>query len=207
MKRLILWVTMGVFSLGMSVAGPADAAMVTHLDLTGGAINYDGEHSEMVDHLLGQKGTLKLGQFQAIDELVPSIDKACETYSLFTSSFTGESAPSATISGASISLDLSSLFFAVSRDDFHKTWNVGDLATGQYNPETREFTVSWNHLFDNGTHEGLATFFLKGVAGSGIGADPQPVAIPAAMVLYATGVFGLGFLTYRRRGLTPTLSA
>ena len=204
MKRLMLWAAMGVFTLGMTLAGSADATMVTQLELTGGAINYEGKYGKMMDRLLDQDGTLKLGQYQAIGDNLPSIDKACETYSLFTSGFTGEGAPSAKISGSSISIDLSSLFFGVSRGDSHKTWNIGDLATGQYNPETREFTVSWTHMFENHKHDGLATFFLKGVAGLG---DPQPVAIPAAMVLYATGVFGLGFWTYRRRSLVPTLSA
>ncbi len=195
MKHVGLWVAMGVFSLGLTLDGSAGAAMMSQFELTGGAVNYGGKHSGMMDRLLGQDGTLKLGQFQAIGELVPSIDKACETYSLFTSGFTGESAPTAMISGSSISVDLSSLFFGSSRGDLHKTWNIGGLATGQYNPETREFTVSWNYLFDSGKHEGLATFFLKGVAEVG----PLPTAIPASLVLYATGLFGLGSWTWLRR--------
>ena len=195
MKFFTLWTAMGLFSLGLTLAGPADAAMMGHVELTGGAVNYDGKYGPILDRLLGQEGTVKLGQFQAIGELVPSLDKACETYSLFTAGFTGESAPSATISGSAISIDLSSLFFGVSRGDFHKTWNIGELATGQYNPETREFTVSWDHMFDGGKHEGPATFFLKGVAEIGT----HPVAIPASLVLYATGLFGLGSLTWSRR--------
>lgn len=196
MRPSSLVMTIGILSASLFLAVPAHAMTVTQLELTGGAVNYGGKHSAMMDRLLGQDGTLKLGQFQAIGELVPSIDKACETYSLFTSGFTGESAPTATISGSSISVDLSSLFFGSSRGDFHKTWNIGGLATGQYNPETREFTVSWNHLFDSKEHGGQATFFLKGLAGIG---DPQPVAIPAAMVMYATGLFGLGSWTWLRR--------
>ena len=203
MKAFTLWAAMGVFSTGLFLAGPIQAAMIGQLELTGGAVNYDGKHSKMMDRLLGQDGTLELGQYQAIGDNLPSIDKACETYSLFTSGFTGEAAPSATISGSSISIDLSSLFFGVSRGDSHKTWNIGDLATGQYNPETGEFTVSWNHMFENGKHDGPATFFLKGVAEVG----QQPVAIPAAMVMYATGLFGLGVWTYKRRSFALTASA
>ena len=195
MKSFTLWAVMGLFSLGLTLAAPVQAAMLGQLELTGGAVNYDGKYHDMLDRVLGQEGTVKLGQFQAIDELIPSIDKACETYSLFTSGFTGEAAPSATISGSSISIDLSSLFFGVSRGDFHKTWNIGELATGQYNPETREFTVSWNHLFDGGKQEGLATFFLKGMADAGT----HPVAIPASLVLYATVLFSIGSLTWLRQ--------
>ncbi len=202
MKLFTLWTAIGLFSLGLTVADPADAAMMGHVELTGGAVNYDGKHSTMMDRVLGQEGTLKLGLFQAIGELVPSIDQACETYSLFTSGFTGESAPTATISGSAISIDLSSLFFGVSRGDFHKTWNIGELATGQYNPGTREFTVSWNHMFDGGKHAGPATFFLKGIADIGT----HPVAIPASLVLYATGLFGLGSLTWWRRHVSPAVA-
>jgi hypothetical protein len=202
MKRFTLFLAIGLTGFALSVVEPLHATTVTQLELTGGAVNYDGKHSTMMDRVLGQDGTLKLGQFQAIGELVPSIDKACETYSLFTSGFTGESAPSATIAGSSISIDLSSLFFGLSRGDFHKTWNIGDLATGQYDPATREFTVSWDHMFDGGKHEGLATFFLKGIAEVGT----HPVAIPASLVLYATGLFGLGSLTWwkRRTGFPAT---
>ena len=203
MNRFVLFLGFGLISIASSVAAPVHAAMMGHVELTGGAVNYDGKHSTMMDRVLGQEGTLKLGQFQAIGELVPSIDKACETYSLFTAGFTGESAPTATISGSAISIDLSSLFFGVSRGDFHKTWNIGELATGQYNPETREFTVSWDHMFDGGKHEGPATFFLKGVAEIGT----HPVAIPASLVLYATGLFGLGSWTWwQRRTNVPAVA-
>jgi len=202
MKRLALFMSMGMFCAGLSLAAPVGAMTLTQLELTGGAVNYEGKYSKMMDRLLGQDGTLNLGQFQAIGEIVPSIGKACETYSLFTSGFSGELAPSATISGSSISVDLSSLFFGSSRGDFHKTWNIGGLATGQYNPETGEFTVSWNHMFDSGKHEGgLARFFLSGVADVG----QQPVAIPASLVLYATGLFGLGSWSWwRRRTCLPS---
>jgi hypothetical protein len=195
MKPFSFLMTIGMLSASLALTAPAGAMMVSQLELTGGAVNYDGKHSKMMDRLLGQDGTLKLGQFQAIGEIVPSIGKACETFSLFTSGFTGESAPSATISGSSMSIDLSSLFFGASKGDFHKTWNIGGLATGLFNSDTKEFMVSWTHMFDDGKHEGLATFFLSGLAKF----DTQPVAIPASLVLYATGLFGLGSWTWLRR--------
>ncbi len=195
MKRVALLMAMGIVSVALSLAAPVHAAMVTQLELTGGAVNYDGKHSRMMDRLLGQEGTLKLGQFQAIGDLVPSIDKECETYSLFTSGFTGAGTPSVTISGSSISVDLSSLFFGVSRGDSHKTWNIGDLATGLFNPDTNEFMLSWDRLFDGGKKgEKQATFFLRGVAHT----DMQPIPLPAGLVLYATGLVGLGSFTWRR---------
>ncbi|MGE0470688.1 MAG: hypothetical protein AB7L09_19155 [Nitrospira sp.] len=191
-----LFLIIGLFSAVLSAA-PVQAATVTQLELTGGAVNFSGQHHEVMDRLLGQDGTLKLGQYQAIGEIVPSIGKSCETFSLFTSGFSGASAPSATVSGSSISLDLSSLFFGVSRGNFHQSWNIGSLANGLFNPDTREFMVSWNHVFDGDQQAGPATFFLKGLAAFTV--DSQPVPIPAAVGLYATGLFGLGSWTWWRR--------
>ena len=196
MKRLALMMAMGLFSMGMSVAAPVHAMTVTQLELTGGAVNYDGKYHETLDNLLGQNGTLKMGQFQGMGDLLPSITAECKTsFSLFTSGFTGGLAPSATISGSSIKVDLSSLFFGASRGDYHQTWNIGGMVSGLYNPETREFALSWNRLFDGGQGEQSARFFLTGL----VNFDTQPVAIPAAMVLYATGALGIGAWTFRRR--------
>jgi hypothetical protein len=204
MKRVALFMAMGIFGTALSLAAPVHAALITQLDLTGGAVNYDGKYSRMMDRLLGQEGTLELGRFQAIGDIVPSIDKASRTYSIFTSGFSGAAAPSATISGSSISVDLSSLFFGVSWGDVHKTWNIGDLATGLFNPDTNEFMLSWDRLFDGGKKgEKQATFFLRGVAHT----DVQPIPLPAGLVLYATGLFGLGSLTWwRRRSSLPAAS-
>ncbi|MCP9440799.1 MAG: hypothetical protein NNA20_12405 [Nitrospira sp.] len=190
-------VTGCILGLGLLLAAgqPAQAMTVTQLEVTKGAVNYGGQHHEMMDRLLGQAGVLKMGHYQAIGEIVPSIDKAGETFSLFTSGFSGAPAPSAMISGSSIQVDLSSLFFGVGRGDSYHTLNIGGLATGLFNPETREFMVSWDHLFDNGQHEGQATFFLSGIAKF----NALPTPIPAGLVLYATGLFGLGSWTWWSR--------
>lgn len=195
MKRLTLFVAMVLSSAGLFLAAPAHAMTVTQLEVTRGGVNYDGKYHEMMNRLLAQDGAVKLGQFQAIGDLIPSIDKACETFSLFTSGFSGAETPSATISGSSIKVDLSSLFFGVARGDYYRSWNIGEVVTGLFNPDTKEFALSWDRLFDSGKHEGQATFFLSGL----VHFDTQPVAIPATMVLYATGLFGLGSWTWWRR--------
>lgn len=204
MMHPTLFLMIGLVGLGLS-ATPVHAATVTQLDLTGGAVNFGGQHHEMMDRLLAQEGTLKLGQYQAIGELVPSIAQACETFSIFTSGFSGASVPTATISGSSISVDLSALFFGASRGNFHQTWNLGGLATGLFNPESHEFMVSWNHVFEGDKQAGPATFFLKGIAAFSI--DTQPVPLPGAVVLYATGIFGLGSWTWWRRRIGLPLAA
>jgi hypothetical protein len=224
----------------------AEAMPVTQLDLTGGSVRSGGRFDRVLDRLLDQDGVLKMGEFQPIGEIVPSITNGHTTFSLFTSGFSGAPAPSATIDGSSITADLSSLFFAVSRGDSIRLWNIGSLATGTFDPETSQFNLSWKdrvprvfhaeqshfrpswgHLFEhewdsNGRHKSgwpygghgrgdwtwddkrqnhpsKAVFFLEGTAVAG---PPAVVAIPATLVLYASGLLGLGSWVWLKRRQT-----
>ncbi len=194
MNRAALTLTLTMASVWSAPSVPAHAITVTHLEITSGAVNYAGKHHAIMDQLLGQDGLLKMGQFQAIGEIVPSIDKACETYSLFTSGFSGASAPTAVISGSSLTVDLSSLFFGVDRGNMYRSWNIGGSATGLFNPDTKEFFLSWDRLFDNSTPEGRASFFLSGI----MYLAAQPVPIPAAVWLFGSGLVGIVALIRRR---------
>lgn len=195
MTRLAVWILFGWLLVQSPFVQPARAMMVTQLELTGGAVNVEGRQGRLLDRLIGQDGTLVMGEYQPMGDIVPSIARGHRMFSLFTSGLNGEAAPSATISGSSITVDLSSLFVGSSRGNGYHISNIGGLATGLFNPETREFSLSWQHVFNRRWHERSATFFLKGIADVG----PQPVAIPTSLVLYATGFFGLGSWTWWRR--------
>ncbi len=195
MNRAALTLTLTMASVWSAPSVPAHAITVTHLEITSGAVNYAGKHHAIMDQLLGQDGLLKMGQFQAIGEIVPSIDQACETYSLFTSGFSGASAPTAVISGSSLTVDLSSLFFGVDRGNMYRSWNIGGSATGLFNPDTKEFFLSWNRLFDGPKqNEEQATFFLSGL----VHFDAQAVPIPAAAWLFGSGLVEIVALIRRR---------
>src|SRR5262245_42790104 len=188
-------------------AGSAQAMIVTQLDLTGGSSSYDGRHHRVLDRLLDQDGTIVMGQYQPLPDIVSPITKGHKTFSLFTSGVSGADAPSATIDGSSITVDLSSLFFGVSRGDSLRAWNIGGVAHGLFNPDTSEFILSWNHVFDHGAYKGnherwdndeAARFFLQGRVISGI--DPSPVPLPATVVFFATGLAGVvGYIWRSRR--------
>jgi hypothetical protein len=193
-RYAVLMVVGLIFAHSLPVL-PAEAMIATQSELTDGAARFDGRRHRILDRLLGQEATLVIEQYQPMGDIVPSITKGRRTFSLFTSGLNGAPAPSATITGSSITVDLSSLFVGMSRGDGHQIWNIGGLATGSFDPETRAFSLSWDHLFDGRKHERLATFVLRGVIDTG----PQPVAIPAGLVLYATGLFGLGSWTWWRR--------
>ena len=200
MSRYVGFLLIGIVLAHSSLASPAEAMIAGSSEWKDGAAHVDGRQHRMLDRLLGQEAALVTGQYQPMGAIVPSITQGHRTFSLFTSGLNGAPAPAATISGSSITVDLSSLFVGVSRGDAYLIRNIGGLATGTFDPETRAFSLSWDHLFDGRKHEHLATFVLRGVLDTG----PQPVAIPASLALYASGLFGLGSWTWwRRRGMLP----
>ncbi|MDX2253055.1 MAG: hypothetical protein NW202_12270 [Nitrospira sp.] len=227
----------GSLSCGLIVVGvlagwavPGHAMTVTTLDITEGSVNYKGRFQHVLNRLLDQGGVVKMGEYQPIGEIVPSITKGRATFSIFTAGFNGAPPPSATVDGSSIAADLSSLFFAVSRGDSIRLWNIGGQAAGTFDPETSQFTLSWKdqvpsvfgsrsvweHFLGKGdgkerwdgngvwrhVRSREATFILEGTAI--VGGAPTPVPIPASLALYATGLLALvswGWFTRQRVGV------
>ena len=208
---------MVVLSFGMTVgvaifgSVPFAAAMgVTPTDFMGEKAWDGGPFHRVTDRLLAQEGTITVGQYQPMPDIVSPITKGHRTFSLFTSGVNGAAAPSATISGSSITMDLSSLFFGVSRGDSFLAWNIGGIAQGVFNPETSEFSLSWTHVFDSergrGKHgwshdDRTATFFLQGRA---VGLAPTPVPLPASLLLFAGGFAVIGGLAWQKRRAPAT---
>jgi len=194
-------------------AGSAQAMVVTQLDLTGGSSTYDGKFHRVLDRLIDQDGTMFMGRYQPVPDIVSPITKGHKTFSLFTSGVNGADAPSATIDGSTITVDLSSLFFGVSKGDSLRAWNIGGLAHGLFNPETSEFMLSWNHVIGHETFkerhgwshdDHAARFFLQGK----VVLDPTPVPLPVSFVIFVTGLGGVvGFLWWNRRATGKALAA
>jgi hypothetical protein len=183
MRRFIIISALFGVVLSLSHIVPAaEAIVVTQLDLTGGSVDFEGRFSRKLDRLLDQSGQLTMNEYQPIGDIVPSITKGRRTFSLFTSGFSGAPAPSATIDGSSITVDLSSLFFSVSRGDHFRVWNIGGIATGIFNPDTLEFCLSWDHLVGNRSFLRPMEFTLQGRA------VPAEVPLPGGIVLFVTGL-------------------
>ena len=157
----------------------------------------DGRFSRAVDRLLSQPGTLQLGQYQS--EIVPTVTERHTNYSLFTSGIKGLSAPSATIVGSSITVDLSSLYFGVGRGDSLRIWNIGGIATGTFNPDTLEFCLTWDHLFGNRHKSWTESFSLQGHV---VTFDTTPVPLATTALFFATGLAML-MGVWRRTGSWP----
>jgi hypothetical protein len=180
---------------------------ILNVEFTGGEVDFRGRFGHKLERLLDQPGLLVMGEYQPGPDIVAPITRGRRTYSLFTSGLHGAPPPTATIDGSSIAVDLSSLFFGVSRGEHFRAWNIGGMATGLFNPETSEFSLSWQHFFGEGaykeknewlherSHDRMAIFFLQGKAV----VAQAPVALSASVVFYAIGLVGIGGLLWRRQ--------
>lgn len=164
---------------------PARAATVSSLELTGGSADFEGRFWRKLDRLFEQPGLLLMNAYQPGPDIVPPITKRHQTFSLFTSGVQGAPPPSAVINGTSITVDLSSLFFGVSRGDHLRAWNIGGTATGFFNPDTLEFCLTWDHLFGNRSRLGPATFSLHGTVNL---VNVAAIPIVTTTVLFCTGL-------------------
>ena len=158
---------------------------VTQLELSGGSVDFDGWFSHKLDRLFNQPGLLVMNEYQPGPDIVPPITRHRRTFSLFTSGVQGASPPSAIVNGSMITVDLSSLFFGVSKGDRLHAWNIGGVATGLFNPDTLEFCLTWDHLFGDHPRLGPATFWLHGTVANIVTA---PVPLVTTAVLFATGL-------------------
>lgn len=190
-----------------SIIDPSDV-LVTQLELTGGSADYDGRFSRKLERLFDQPGQLLMNDYQPIGDLVPSILRGDQTYSLFTSGFNGGPAPSAVIDGSSITVDLSSLFYGVSHGDHFEIWNIGGTATGTFDPDTLNFSLTWEHLLGDRHKDDPATFSFQGkVITAG---NPAPVPLAQAFVLFVTGLvilMGIRWQGGRARNEQPAVIA
>ena len=154
-----------------------------------------------LERLLDQPGLLVMGEYQPGPDIVDPITRGRRTYSLFTSGVQGAEAPSATIDGSSITVDLSSLFFAESRGDSFTARNIGGMAKGHFNRDTLEFCLTWDHLFGERRKSGLAAFSLHGKVNM---VDVAAVPLATTAVLFSTGLAVL-MVVWRRKGNTALL--
>jgi hypothetical protein len=199
-KQLAMFSISTVLSLLclMGFAGRAEALPVATLDFTSGAVGWDGRHGRILDRLFAEDGSITLGSYQSMTDIVDPITHGHKTFSLFTSGLNGAPAPSVSIDGASITLDLSSLYFGVSHGDHLQAWNIGGMATGLFNPQTSQFSLSWEHMFrERGHHwkhdrmtDRSATFFLQGTTEMA----QTPVPLSTSLLFFTIGLLFLGGL-------------
>ncbi|HXX75156.1 MAG TPA: hypothetical protein VEI50_08500 [Nitrospiraceae bacterium] len=193
---LILALTVLLYTAG-------EAATVTELDITGGSISLNFGSLGTVSGTFTQNGQLLMGQYQPPPNIFPPITISHLTFSIFTSS--GQPTfnfppPSGTTSGATITVDLSSLFTGLSSTKWGwmsgPTWwslNIGGIAAGSFNQTTDAFNISWTHAFTGIPHLTSGSFTLQGMA------QVAAVPLPGAAILFLTGLIGMGRVLERKR--------
>lgn len=186
-------------------SSPAQAAVVTELDITGGSINLNFGSLGTAGGNFVQNGTIVMGQYQPLPNILSPVQVSHLTLSVFTNSgqpAVNLPAPSGSTSGNTMTLDLASLFGGLSSTQWG-SWmtpatfgavNIGGTATGSFNETTQAFDISWTHGFTGLPFLTGATFSLRGTA------QVTAVPLPAAAVLFTTGLAGLGVVaSWRRR--------
>lgn len=178
----------GVLLVGvMLVSGaPAMAATVTQLNITGGSVNMNFGSAGTISGSFQQTGTMVMGQFQEAFLQTP-IDGHQFSFTTSDGPLNALSAPSAQTNGATITADLSSLW-ATFTGPIGGELNIGGLATGTYDAQTGQFSLSWTRVINVDS----MSFDLVG------GADVAPVPVPAAVGLFATGLLSLLGMARRR---------
>lgn len=203
----------GVMALLMAsalwcVPTSVQAAIVTHLDIAGGSIGLNFGGLGSVTGNFTQNGQVVMGQYQPLPNLFDPITISHLTLSLFTGSggALSLSAPTAQTSGAEMTADLQSLFAEVTSAGWSgllrspatpltATLNVGGIAVGSFDQSTSAFDVSWTHSFTGIPYLTSGTFSLHGTAQLG---TVQPVPVPAAVILFGSGLFGIVGIVIRR---------
>jgi hypothetical protein len=197
LQRPTVIVVMAVLVLGLWLGHtPAHAVEVSFLNITGGSVSLQLDSLPAISGSYTNSFTLLMGEYQA-PALLPAVTVAGHTFSLFTNSGPGPTpipAPTAMITGTTISVNLSSLFAGISGPILNGMLGIGGPASGTFNPETGAFHISWIRLYNPGPLPFLsqADFSLDGLV------PPAAVPIPGAVFLMATGLAGFVALARRR---------
>jgi len=184
-------------------------AVVSQLDIAGGSISLDFGSLGTLAGNITQSGQLVMGEYQPPPNIIDPITIGHLTFSIFTSD--GGSLnlppPTAETSGTTITADLRSLFAGVtnassgwggilhgpSTPAFNFSVNIGDFATGGFDESTRAFDLSWTRPLTGIPSLASATISLHGTA------QVAPVPVPAASVLFASGLIARAWVARRRK--------
>jgi DNA-binding response OmpR family regulator len=199
LRVLLSQITGGLVLLVITATGgtPARAAVVTQFDLDGGTVELNFGHLGEVGSAFERDGFLVLGQYQPLPHILTPLSFGPWTLSMFTSGSDGAPAPTAIVAGSNLTVDLRSLFVGLSGPWMHShALNIGGLATGTLDLNTDDFLLSWTRDFVGSGIPFLrsGTFSLHGRA------QREPVPVPAAIILFWSGLCGVVGVVLRRNG-------
>ncbi|BCA54910.1 hypothetical protein W02_20500 [Nitrospira sp. KM1] len=175
-------------------ASSAYASLVTQLDFTGGSVAFKLGSTTVLSENFTQNGTIVMGQYQPLPNIIPPVTVAGYTFQLFTSG--PNPVPTGNTNGSTITSDLTSLSAGLTGPGLGSgvSVNIGGEATGVFNPSTNAFAnLSW---IDSNPIPGKGwtslVFTLNGTAQVAV------VPLPAAFGLFLTGLSGIVAARMRR---------
>jgi hypothetical protein len=186
---------------------PAQAAVVTQLDITGGSMNLSfGSLGSIVGNF-NTNGQLIMNQFQPLPNIFNPITISHLTFSIFTSNGGALNLPAPTglTSGATLTANLQSLFAGVTStgwgwvntNPLMASLNIGGNAAGSFNELTNAFDISWTRSFSGVPFLTSGTFTLQGTA------QVSAVPLPGALFLFGSGLAAL--IGLARRNAVPAV--
>ena len=186
---------------------PAQAAVVTQLDITGGSMNLNFGSLGMINGNFTTNGQLLMNQFQPLPNIFDPITISHLTFSIYTSNGGALNLPVPTgqTSGATLTANLQSLFAGVTStgwgwvntNPLMASLNIGGNAAGSFNELTNAFDISWTRSFSGVPFLTSGTFTLQGTA------QVAAVPLPGALFLFGSGLAALVGLA--RRNMVPTV--
>lgn len=178
--------------MGMSLA---HAALVTQVEVTSSIVDLSFDRLDRVD-IYDRDGLLVMGQFQPLPYVFPSVAVDPLTFSIFTSGLGGDPAPTAQTSGTAFSIDLRSLLAVATGPWIENQRLIGGLAAGLSERNIDGLQLSWPPIF-----LGAGAPLLQSGAFSVHGrAQVERVPVPAAVILFGSGLFGIVAAVLRRSG-------
>lgn len=171
-----------------AVVVPQPDELISVLEPTVESVTVEEYFGWKTAQLISQPVILKIGEYQPIGDMTPSVVRGEHTISLFTSGFNGAPVPSAVIDGTSIRIDLSSLYLSHEWVDEFRIWNIGGPATGTIDLETLEFYVNWDRRFTGKRMDQMVSFSLRGTLVHG---GPAPIPIGDTATFLTTGLAAL----------------
>jgi hypothetical protein len=148
-----------------------------------------------------------MGQFQPTPNIFSPVQLGSHlAFSIFSSSgqpLLNFLPPAGTTTGSTMTVDLSSLFAGLSSTQWGNwmtpatfgSLNIGGIATGSFNQATNEFNITWTHAFTGIPFLTSGTFSLQGTA------QVAAVPLPAAVLLFGSGLLGLSGVLRRKLNL------
>jgi len=174
---------------------PAQAAVVTQLDITSGSVNLNFGSLGSIIGNFNANGQLIMNQFQPLPNIFNPITISHLTFSIFTSNggVLNLPAPTGETSGAALTANLQSLFAGVTStgwgwvntNPLMASLNIGGNAAGSFNELTNAFDISWTRSFSGVPFLTSGTFTLQGTA------QVAAVPLPGALFLFGSGLIGL----------------